>query len=108
MPLARPDPGTTVPVRVCDSYAWNLSRLAGFPTFDPFAPLEQRDRAIAECTRILTAKGAGLSKAVDTAAFWVQWLRGHGGPGRPPRGCRLQPGKRPAGRLRRPAPVTAG
>lgn len=80
MPLERPDPGTRAPVRVCDSFAWNLSRLAGFPKFNPFAPLAERDRAIKECTRILTEKGDRFSLAIDTGAFWTQWLRGHGEP----------------------------
>jgi hypothetical protein len=83
MPMERPDPGTTAQVRVCDSFAWNLSGLAGFPKFSPFAPPEERDLAIRECTRILNEKGGHLSQAIDTAAFWTMWLRGHGAPDDP-------------------------
>jgi hypothetical protein len=76
MPINRPEPGTKAPVRVCDCFAWNLATLPGFPKFDPFAPLEERDRAVAECARILKEKGDRLGRTIDTQAYWAAWLRG--------------------------------
>jgi hypothetical protein len=82
-PKRRPAPGTTADVRVCDSFAWNLSGLEGFPGFDPFAPQAERDKAIAECVRLLNSVGARFADAIDRDAYWAFWSRGNGGYERP-------------------------
>ena len=40
-----------------DYYAWNLSRLTGFPRCELYWPIAERDKAIAECKAFLTKYG---------------------------------------------------
>lgn len=44
-------------VRVCDAYAWMLSRLEGSPPFEPYWPVEKKDAAIAQYPKFLQKWG---------------------------------------------------
>jgi hypothetical protein len=45
------------PLRVCDAYAWHLSRLEGSPLFRPYWPVERKDAAIAQYPEFLAKWG---------------------------------------------------
>ena len=49
--------GTPVKYRVCDFYAWQLSRWEGLPAIELTWPEEKRDGAVAECVRVLKDPG---------------------------------------------------
>jgi hypothetical protein len=53
----RPRPGTSMPLRLSDHYAWKLQELAGIPRFRLHWPKDRRDRAIAEVVAALTHYG---------------------------------------------------
>lgn len=48
-----PTIGTKVEVRQCDWIAWSLSNAKRIPFFNPFAPVEKRDQAIANAQAVL-------------------------------------------------------
>jgi hypothetical protein len=52
-----PKPGEKRSVRVCDWYAFHLSRLQGSPVFELFWPLEKKDAAIEEFAQFVQAWG---------------------------------------------------
>ena len=49
----RPAEGTKAELRWCDWIAWSLSDAKQIPLFNPVAPVEQRDEAIAKAKRLL-------------------------------------------------------
>lgn len=53
-------PGAEQDIRLCDLYAWTLSAVNGFPRFQPFWSVEERDRAIEACGRVLDQFGDGF------------------------------------------------
>jgi hypothetical protein len=53
----RPRPGTTMPIRLGDKYAWKLQQVAGFPRLELYWPRELRDRVIAEAIDRLARYG---------------------------------------------------
>jgi hypothetical protein len=55
-PLA-PKAGSVVPFRLCDYYAYELSRLDGFPRIGLYWPQAQRDAAVAACKAVLEQYG---------------------------------------------------
>jgi hypothetical protein len=55
-PLA-PKAGSVVPFRLCDYYAYELSRLDGFPKIGLYWPQAQRDAAVAACKAVLVQYG---------------------------------------------------
>ncbi len=53
-----PPRGTKVPMRRCDLYAFQLSTLAGAPTFNPCWPESRRDAGLAAMIDFLKWKGS--------------------------------------------------
>jgi hypothetical protein len=66
-PLA-PIPGTPVRFRRCDLAASILGRLGGLPPTELYWPEAERDRAVAECARVLRHYGDGFRPRPDLAA----------------------------------------
>jgi hypothetical protein len=49
----RPATGTKAELRWCDWIAWSLANAKQIPLFNPFAPVEKRDEAIAQAKALL-------------------------------------------------------
>ena len=58
-----PKEGTEAPFRLCDVYAWLLSRLEGTPQCELFWPEAERDKAAAACAAFLTRFGSRFACA---------------------------------------------
>lgn len=67
-----PKPGSEIVFRVCDYYAWRLSRLDGTPRCELYWPLADRDRAVVQCVAFLTKYGARY-KFNATVAALQEW-----------------------------------
>jgi len=69
-PLA-PKPWTPVPFRVCDYYAFELSLHDGLPRCPLYWPLEKRDRAVADCAKLLRRYGERFQYSALQDSLWT-------------------------------------
>jgi hypothetical protein len=65
MPSDAPKPGTTVPFRISDAYAYQLSQVEGFPIFKLYWPVAQRNAALAVCKTYLRQYGDAYRSKPD-------------------------------------------
>jgi len=52
-----PAPGVSVPIRMCDFYAWQLATLEGAPAFDPCWPESRREAGLVAMASFLRREG---------------------------------------------------
>jgi hypothetical protein len=64
-----PAAGTTLPLRQCDFYAWQLSCMPGFPECEPYWPEAKRDETIAACAAYLQKYGSYYQPAAADPMF---------------------------------------
>ncbi len=65
-----PEPGTESPFRVCDYYAWLLSRVNGMPCCQPYWPEARRDKAVAACAAVLRHYGERYRYSEAQRSLW--------------------------------------
>ncbi|MDB6130282.1 MAG: hypothetical protein JWM04_1389 [Verrucomicrobiales bacterium] len=56
-----PVPGTSIPLRICDEIARNLSRIEDLPPFQPYWPLEKRNSALQDIITFLKSNSDRLN-----------------------------------------------
>lgn len=74
--LLSPKPGTTMPIRLADTYAATLQGLGGMPRFEYYWPEAKRDEVIVSCAKFLRQYGAQFGyREVARSLFEVELFR---------------------------------
>jgi hypothetical protein len=77
-----PEPSTELAFRICDPYAYGLSRVPGFGEFQLHWPEPQRDEAVAACAELLWVYGEGFKYSPEMnqreQGSWLRWYYSNG------------------------------